>query len=182
MRLCLRAGHPGQGLGRELRAAWAGRWQAGRPLASGLRSLPGSPSSFLTQATDKRFPSSHIWIMAFLTSCSGIETILFRWNGVNSSYARTFPPERLSPPLPLRSPALPQTPTGPGPMSPTPRGRVWSMFRAAHQASTSPSMGHPPAVPCPGRLLAVSRLRGHTRVPGSSFRRVSSLGDAELHM
>lgn len=68
---------------------------------------------------------------------------------VSTPVTRTFPPERLSPPLPLRSPALPQTPTGPGPMSPTPRGRVWSMFRAAHQASTSPSMGHPPAVPVP---------------------------------
>lgn len=159
----------------------------GRPLAgwpparSGLRSLPGSPSSFLTQATDKRFPSSHIWIMAFLTSCSGIETILFRWNGVNSSYEDISPRTALpAPPPPFSRPAADaHRPRAQEPDSQRPG--------LAHVPCCTPGEhvpvdGTSPRRPCPERLLAVSRLRGHTRVPGSSFRRASSLGDAELHV
>lgn len=142
---------------RRVVAARAVHWQASCLLASGLHSLCVSSSSFLTQITDKHFLSSHIWIMAFLTSCSGIETILFRWNCVDSSSENIFPRTALPSPFPLL-PRPPQRLTHPLPRSHGSQSYASVQFLCCTPGELVPrdtSTGHPSDVPCP-ELFAVS--------------------------
>lgn len=156
----------------QLPALSAGRLPACSRLAcvhaASPRTEPGSP--FFIQITDKDFPSSHIWIMAFLTSCSGIERILFSLNCVDSSYENISPRTTL-PSLALLSPALPDSSTL-CPSAVILRDQIWSMFHAGHQVNISPGTRQWDI------LLTSTALNSHlqchvlvetSRVPGSGF-------------